>query len=443
MHVYWARRHFREAGDKDQWITDLPKKELEELLPRMVYCDPGRRNEFYAMAAWSTADRPVTFRATGCQRRKSQRVRRFADIRRKAKASVDNNAVAEAEKRLSKNAWLGRDDTDHTTYQSARATTREAYERHVGQRAKEWDTLRNHYYECPTRGQDSPTQPLHRRLQLSAYLNRVKAERHLADKFRTVFGPDCVVVLGEWSAPMSKFHEPIKGVGLRRFFKKHGFCLVIIKEAFTSTWCPRCEDGRLEKWKWVPNPRPWMREKYPMVLCHGLLRCPNPTCLDEDDEKTGRRRLFDRDLAAVLNYRLIAESLAGGKGIPERFCHRSPTGDNNNADGSAPDPTAPQSADDSSAIQPAADESSVPQPDNGSSAPQPDDDDNNGSSGSVPVPRKRQLASEPAARASKRPCADNNSSSAPAPPRPSAPAAMATAAAPTSTPNNVFLRDGS
>ncbi|KAJ2518852.1 hypothetical protein H4217_003059 [Coemansia sp. RSA 1939] len=332
-HVYWARRHFKEAMDKVQWITDLPKEELEKLLPRMVFCDPGRRDEIFAMAARSTAEKPVTFRATGCQRRKSQRVRRFSDIRRKA--ANENKAVLESERRLAEHSWLGREDTDASTYQSVRATTPEAYERH-------WATLRDHYYDCPTRNHGRPTQPVHRKLELSTYLNRVQAERRLADKLRAVFGADCIVVLGDWSAPMSKFHEPIKGIGLRRFFQRHGFRLLMLREAFTSTWCPHCEDGRLEKCKWVPNPRPWMYKRYPTVMCHGLLRCPNPTCLDENGKETGRRRHYNRDLAAVLNFRLIAESLAEGKGIPERFCPRS------HADGSAPDPTASQPTDSSS-----------------------------------------------------------------------------------------------
>ncbi|KAJ2654856.1 hypothetical protein IWW48_005860 [Coemansia sp. RSA 1200] len=373
-HVYWAGRRFKEAMDKVQWITDLPKEELEKLLSRMIS----------AMAVRSTAEKPVTFRATGCQRRKSQRVRRFSDIRRKA--ANENKAVLESERRLAEHSWLGREDTDASTCQSVRATTPEAYERYVVQHSKEWATLRDHYYDCPTRNHGRPTQPVHRKLELSAYLNRVQAERRLADKLRAVFGTDCIVVLGDWSAPMSKFHEPIKGIGLRRSFQRHGFRLLMIREAFTSTWCPHCEDGRLERYKWVSNPRPWMYKRHPTVMCHGLLRCPAPTRLDENGKETGRRRHYNRDLAAVLNFRLIAESLAEGKGSPSAFATApTPT--------AAPDPTASQPTDNSSRV------------------PQPAPDDSGSTSGTS-TPHKRRPASEPAARAPKRPCANSNGSSA-------------------------------
>ncbi|KAI8388266.1 uncharacterized protein BYT42DRAFT_611336 [Radiomyces spectabilis] len=102
-----------------------------------------------------------------------------------------------------------------------------------------------------------------------------------------------------WSASNVKFHEPIRGVGMRRMLKKQGFEVYLLDEFKTSSCCPDCGDP-LEKFKKVPNPRPYRRTKQPEVLCHGLLRCTNQKCKHDHGYK-----LWNRDLAAVLNFRKI------------------------------------------------------------------------------------------------------------------------------------------
>ncbi|KAG1140370.1 hypothetical protein G6F37_009660 [Rhizopus arrhizus] len=74
------------------------------------------------------------------------------------------------------------------------------------------------------------------------------------------------------------------------------------------------------------NPRPYQREKCPIVDRHGLLRCKNQQCLKvvtstmEATAKIPLCRLWNRDIAATLNFRHILFSLRANDERPERFC---------------------------------------------------------------------------------------------------------------------------
>ncbi|KAJ1859498.1 hypothetical protein GGH12_000453 [Coemansia sp. RSA 1822] len=45
--------------------------------------------------------------------------------------------------------------------------------------------------------------------------------------------------MGNWSAPMTRFHEPIRGKGWRTL-KRGGFDVYLIDEYLTSKTCPNC-----------------------------------------------------------------------------------------------------------------------------------------------------------------------------------------------------------
>jgi hypothetical protein len=53
---------------------------------------------------------------------------------------------------------------------------------------------------------------------------------------------------------------------------KQGFKIYLLDEFKTSSLCPSCLSGELEKFKNVQNPKPFQREKQPIVTCHGPLR---------------------------------------------------------------------------------------------------------------------------------------------------------------------------
>ena len=59
---------------------------------------------------------------------------------------------------------------------------------------------------------------------------------------------------------------------MRRMLAKEDFQVYLLDEFRTSSLCPFCQNGELETFKKVQNPRPYQREKYPIADRHGLLR---------------------------------------------------------------------------------------------------------------------------------------------------------------------------
>ncbi|KAJ2685117.1 hypothetical protein IWW39_004486 [Coemansia spiralis] len=84
------------------------------------------------------------------------------------------------------------------------------------------------------------------------------------------FGKELVLVVGNWLASNVKYHEPIRGKSWRDFFKRQDFKSV---------------------------------EKY---------------------SGSDKRRLFNRNLAAVLNFRRIVDSLRKTNKTPEVFKRSAP-----------------------------------------------------------------------------------------------------------------------
>lgn len=111
-----------------------------------------------------------------------------------------------------------------------------------------------------------------RRLKLTSKIYNDNCDMNLAKDLKKKFGDDAVLAIGDWSAPTQKFHEPTRNKGLLRYFKKSKFPVYLIQEYKTSTCSPSCITAEIEKFKEVKNPRPYQREAYPTVECHGLLR---------------------------------------------------------------------------------------------------------------------------------------------------------------------------
>ncbi|KAJ2593213.1 hypothetical protein H4R99_006163, partial [Coemansia sp. RSA 1722] len=112
----------------------------------------------------------------------------------------------------------------------------------------------------------------------------------------------------KWDLP--RFHEPIRGVGMRRMLWQQGFEVYLLDEYLTSKTCPKCNQKSLENFRYARNPRPRKRSKYPTVRVHGLLRCTSEACTKvviRDSEQTKWHRMWNRDLAAVLNFKTILE----------------------------------------------------------------------------------------------------------------------------------------
>ncbi|RCH99918.1 hypothetical protein CU097_014140 [Rhizopus azygosporus] len=154
-----------------------------------------------------------------------------------------------------------------------------------------------------------------RKMKFSSKVFYDQDDLALVKKLKQKFGQDSILIVGNWSAPNVKYQEPIRNKGLLKMLQKNAFKVYLIDEFRTSSFCPVCEKS-LEKFKTIRNPRPHKREKMPTVLCHGLLRCENLRCLNEHNDK---RRLWNRDLVATLNFRKILTSLRNNGKRPVLF----------------------------------------------------------------------------------------------------------------------------
>ena len=92
--------------------------------------------------------------------------------------------------------------------------------------------------------------------------NQQQADKWLAKKLREKLGNDAILILDNWSSRNVKYHETIRGVGMGRMLAKEDFQVYLLDEFRTSSLCPFCQNGELETFKKVQNPRPYQREKY-------------------------------------------------------------------------------------------------------------------------------------------------------------------------------------
>ncbi|KAG1296531.1 hypothetical protein G6F66_003379 [Rhizopus arrhizus] len=161
-----------------------------------------------------------------------------------------------------------------------------------------------------------------RKLKFSSKLFLDQNDQKLVRSLKAKFGQDAVLVFGDWSAPNVKYQEPTRSKRLIRMLKKNGFVVYLINEYKRSSHCPTCEN-ELEKFKTVPNPRPYQQKKNPDVLCNGLLRCKSLSCLEQQTAGI-KRRLWNRDQAAVLNFLKILNDLRKTGERPSLFTRKYP-----------------------------------------------------------------------------------------------------------------------
>ncbi|KAJ2240542.1 hypothetical protein GGI13_007636, partial [Coemansia sp. RSA 455] len=120
---------------------------------------------------------------------------------------------------------------------------------YVEARAVVWPLLSGFYSKTLTKHPESKhkihkderhmarSYPLHRKQRLSAYINQQQADYRLARNMRAAFGKDAIIMVGNWSASMAKYHEPIRGKSWRDLFKRFGFLVYLINEFRTSCVC--------------------------------------------------------------------------------------------------------------------------------------------------------------------------------------------------------------
>ncbi|KAG1362951.1 hypothetical protein G6F61_014020 [Rhizopus arrhizus] len=157
-------------------------------------------------------------------------------------------------------------------------------------------------------------------MKFSSYVYYQQNDLKLVRGLKAKFGDNAILIFGDWSAPNTKYQEPTRNKGLIRMLKKNGFVVYLTDEYKTSTFCPTCE-SKLEKFKLVKNPRPYRRKENPTVMCHGLLRCSNKSCIQDQAGKS-TQRIWNRDQAAVMNFLKILRSLRDTKKRPDLFTRK-------------------------------------------------------------------------------------------------------------------------
>ncbi|KAJ1785408.1 hypothetical protein LPJ67_003962, partial [Coemansia sp. RSA 1938] len=279
----------------------------------------------------STVQEKCVYRHTRSQQRKETRITKYRKIlQNKKKADVKD--ITALERTLSAGSCI--------------KPNLKLFEEYLAARAEVAADLTRHYNETMCNQQDgatTPKVPLHRKLRLSAYINRQRADQLLINRLKKRFSQDAVFILGNWSASMTRFHEPIRGKGWRTLLKRGGFDVYLIDEYLTSKTCPNC-NGQLSNTHYIPNPRPFQRRIQPEVKCHGLLSCQSEKCVEffktydnkrgylgkkeceKKDQSEGnfQCKLWNRDLVAVLNFQHILFSFQETGTDPTRFQRGQP-----------------------------------------------------------------------------------------------------------------------
>ncbi|KAJ2472247.1 hypothetical protein IWW56_006185, partial [Coemansia sp. RSA 2131] len=211
-----------------EYIHELSQEQLQNTVGRCVLVDPGRRDLLFAMREDSTIKDKQVYQYTRCQQRVETKQTKYRKILQQVKTAD----VAAAERTLGTGSCIKPDLDLYKVYLRARADV-----------AAKLTWFYNHTMSHQRDGTTTPEVPLHRKLRLSAFINRQQADQRLVKRLRAKFkpeesDPEPVFIMGNWSAPMTRFHEPIRGKGWQTLLKRGGFDVYLIDEYLTSKTCP-------------------------------------------------------------------------------------------------------------------------------------------------------------------------------------------------------------
>jgi len=143
-------------------------------------------------------------------------------------------------------------------------------------------------------------------------------EDRLANDLRRKFR-DAVLVFGDASIGMNKYHAPTPCLGLRDLLQRKGFEILLVDEHLTSSRCPLCK-APIRPFKFRKSPRPWQAANGHQRIVTGLLKCSSREC---QAILGGRDRLWNRDLVATMNFLAILNAYRNGQGRPEYLSRRN------------------------------------------------------------------------------------------------------------------------
>lgn len=282
-----ARGSQRRKGEKfkEPYIEETKPNDLAR---KAVLIDTNRRDLLYCMHEDCTPEEKQLLRYTSSEHKVLTKSKKYAGIRNSPELSTGE--IRDAERLL-----VGQKTTSLGNFTQYISTSSQVY----------W-SLSNHY-----------SQRIFRKLKLDAKFVNQKADAHLTNKLIKKFDTK-ILVMGDWGAQNSKYHEPIRGRGVRQMLRSKGFDVRLIDEYKSSKFCPTCA-ANVETFKRVKNPRPYKRATMPTVISHGLLRCTNQSCMEQPSGYTVVSKLWNRDLLACLNFRHILHNLRSSGARPDRF----------------------------------------------------------------------------------------------------------------------------
>ena len=248
----------KKNGNKEQYIDELKNKDYKELKnKKIVAIDPNMSDLLYCIDS-DNKERNF-FRYTQNQRRKETKHKKYRNIILQSK----DKKVIELETELSK---YNRKTLDYNEFK-----------KYIKKKNKINMKLFKFYENY-----------IFRKLKLHSYINRLKSEQQLINRFKKIFGEpnDTIICIGDWEQrKYRKFKEPTKGIGFRNMFRKNGFQVYLVDEFRTSCKCSNCEGGECSKFREIRNPKP---AKNNSILSHGLLLCKKDCGLWNRDENSAR-----------------------------------------------------------------------------------------------------------------------------------------------------------
>lgn len=116
---------------------------------------------------------------------------------------------------------------------------------------------------------------LYRKLKLHSYINTLKSEQKMMNRFKRKFGgsKDIIVCIGDYEQKQHmKFKEPTKGIGMRKIFRQYGYKVYLVNEFRTSCQCCDCESENSKCGKFLKRTIS-RSESQEIRTIHGLLKC--------------------------------------------------------------------------------------------------------------------------------------------------------------------------
>lgn len=262
----------------EKYIDELSKKDYERLgTKKVVGIDPNHSDLIYCID-----NEGNKYRYTQNQRRKETKQKKFRNIlqQNKLETTIGDKIVVEWETMLSN--------------YNKKTLDFEAFKVYIKNK-NDMNVALSGFYQ----------NTLYRKLKLSSFINRMKTEQIMLNRFERIFGSPREVVIGFGDYEQykqRKYKEPTKGKGFRTLFRKYGYEVYLIDEFRTSCRCSRCEGGECCVFRECINPRPW---KHNCIFRHGLTKCK--TCSG----------LWNRDTNASTNIMKICQGHIEGSGRPE------------------------------------------------------------------------------------------------------------------------------